>query len=154
MSIWDLVEERARATPSGLFAIDEQGRELTFQELHDSTLRVAAGLRSLGVGEESVVSWQLPNWLESAILALALNRLGATQNPLIPILRLREVDFICNQADTDVLMVPGVWRDFDYPEMGSQVAHSMHKLQLLVADRVLPEADPTSIPSRPTSEGR
>jgi acyl-CoA synthetase (AMP-forming)/AMP-acid ligase II len=154
MSIWDLLEERVRATPSGLFAMDERGRELTFLDLHDRALSVAAGLSTLGVSEDSVVSWQLPNWLESAMLTLALDRLGATQNPLIPILRLREVDFICNQASTDLLVVPGVWRDFDYAEMASQVVHKAEKLQVLVADRVVPEADPRDVPPRPSSEGR
>ena len=37
-------------------------------------------------------------------------RLGAVQNPLIPVLREREVGFITAQVGTDVLIVPSTWR--------------------------------------------
>ena len=49
--------------------------------------RAAAGLARLGIGEGTPVSWQLPTWLESLVLVGALARLGAVQNPILPIYR-------------------------------------------------------------------
>ena len=40
-TLWRLVEARAQATPDARFALDEQGRSLSFAELHDEALRVA-----------------------------------------------------------------------------------------------------------------
>ena len=67
-SLWDLIEQRAAATPDADFAIDENGRSLTFAGYRDASLRAAAGLHALGVGEGDVMSWQLPTWLESMVL--------------------------------------------------------------------------------------
>jgi cyclohexanecarboxylate-CoA ligase len=47
-----------------------------------------------GVGAGTMVSWQLPTTLEAVVVMAALTRLGAVQNPIIPILREREVGFI------------------------------------------------------------
>jgi acyl-CoA synthetase (AMP-forming)/AMP-acid ligase II len=135
-----------------LFGVDERGIELTFGGLRDAALRVAAGMTERGVGQGSVVSWQLPSWLEAATLTLALARLGAVQNPLIPILRHREVSFICDQAGTDLAVVPGTWRGFDYATLAADVAAKVD-MEVLVAPRSLPDADPAGLPPAPGPDG-
>ena len=54
-----------------------------------------------------IVSWQLPTTLETMVVMVALARLGAVQNPLIPILREREVGFITRQVGTEVMITDG-----------------------------------------------
>lgn len=54
--------------------------------------------------DSEIVSWQLPNGIETITLALA--RLGVVQNPLVMMLREREVGFICRQARSRWLLVP------------------------------------------------
>ena len=81
-SLWELVERRAEATPDGLAAVDEDGRTLTWAEAKTEAERAAAGLARHGVGAGDVVSWQLPTWLESKVLVLALARLGAPLDEL------------------------------------------------------------------------
>jgi len=61
--IWDLFAERVAVSPADLMALDDRGRQMSFAELHDTTLRVSAGLAELGVRNGSVVSWQLPTWI-------------------------------------------------------------------------------------------
>ncbi|MHB8662178.1 MAG: class I adenylate-forming enzyme family protein [Acidimicrobiales bacterium] len=139
-------------TPDALFGVDEQRREVTFAQLGEAALRVAAGLAARGIDAGSVVSWQLPSWIEAATLTLALCRLGATQNPLIPILRSREVGFICRQAGTSLLIVPGTWRGFDYEAMARGVAADVPRMDILVADRRMPEADASAPPPPATAE--
>jgi acyl-CoA synthetase (AMP-forming)/AMP-acid ligase II len=146
-TLWGLVERRADATGDWLFGVDERGQRMTFGELRDAATRVAAALSERGIGEGSVVSWQLPSWLEAIIFTLALSRVGAVQNPLIPILRSREVGFICRQAEAGLLVVPGTWRGFDYTTMAKSIVAAEDRVQLLVADRTLPEADPAGLPA-------
>ncbi len=92
-SIWELVERRAAATPDRVMLYDGD-RATTFAEYRDLAERAAAGLMGLGVGAGVNVSWQLPTWTESAVLVGALCRLGAVQNPMLPIYRAREISFI------------------------------------------------------------
>jgi len=152
-SLWELVERRAEATPDRLAAIDEEGRTLTWAEVGTEAERAAAGFARLGVGTGDVVSWQLPTWLESKLLVLALARLGAIQNPMLPIYREREVGFIVRQAKSKLLVVPSTWAGFDFEGMargiGQQVADEGGSLEVLVADRALPQGDPASLPPPP-----
>ena len=48
---------------------------------------------------------------------LALARLGAIQNPMLPIYREREVGFVTRQAQSKLLVVPSTWRGFDFEAM-------------------------------------
>jgi acyl-CoA synthetase (AMP-forming)/AMP-acid ligase II len=120
--MWSLIEKRAAASPDALMLLDDRGRSLTYEQYRAAALRTAAGLAAEGVGPETPVSWQLPTVLEAAVLLAALSRLGAVQNPLVPILRRRDVGFIVSQTGAELLIVPGVWRSFDYEAMAREVA--------------------------------
>jgi acyl-CoA synthetase (AMP-forming)/AMP-acid ligase II len=147
LRLWPLIEQRARATPAELFAIDESGSELSFAGYRDASVRCAAGLHRLGVGTDSHVSWQLPTRLESLVLVGALARLGAVQNPILPMLRAREVGFIVRQNAARFLVVPGVFRGFDHAAMAREIAADQRDLEILVADGALPEGDPDTLPT-------
>ncbi len=157
-SLWELVERRAAATPDRLAAVDEDGRTLTWAETKTRAEQAAAGLARQGIGEGDVVSWQLPTWLESKLLVLALARLGAIQNPMLPIYREREVGFITRQAKSKLLVVPSTWAGFDFEEMARGIAADINRsddngdgghLEVLVADKALPQGDPTELPPPP-----
>ncbi len=141
-NVWELVEQRAAVTPDSRMSVDEHGRSITFHEYRNAAERAAAGLAGLGVGTGDVVSWVLPTWHESLVLAGALSRLGAIQNPIIPIYRDREVGFCTGQASTSLLLVPGTWRNFDFEAMGHRIAGEPGRtMHVLVCDRALPDAD-------------
>ncbi|MEY2403268.1 MAG: cyclohexanecarboxylate-CoA ligase [Acidimicrobiaceae bacterium] len=148
-SLWELLDKRVAATPDAVMAVDENGRSLTFAEYKAEAERTAAGLARLGVSEGDVVSWQLPTWLESLALVAALSRLGAIQNPMLPIYRQREVGFITKQAGSRLLIVPGTWRNFDYEEMAREIAGGQPGLEILVANKALPQGDPQQLPPVP-----
>lgn len=152
-SLWELVERRAAATPDALAAVDEDGRTLTWADTKAAAERAAAGLARLGIGPGDVVSWQLPTWLESKLLVLALARLGAIQNPMLPIYREREVGFVTRQARSKLLVVPSTWNGFDFEAMArgiaGQIAVEGGQLGVLVADKALPQGDPAALPQPP-----
>ena len=144
-TLWGLVEARAAASPDAILAVDEDGRHMTYGEFAEAAGAAAAGFEAMGVGPGSVVSWQLPTWIESLVLVAALSRVGAVQNPILPIYREREVAFVTKQANADLLIVPSVWREFDFEAMARGIAASQDQLQVLVADRNLPTGDPTAV---------
>ena len=85
-------------------------------------------------------------WLESLVLVAALARLGAVQNPILPIYRHREVGFVTKQTGAKLLIVPSTWKGFDYEDMAREIAAEQPGLEVLVVDRKLPDADPASLP--------
>ncbi len=154
-NLWELVELRAEATPESRMSVDERGRSVSYGEYRSAAERAAAGLAALGVDAGDVVSWVLPTWQESLVVAGALCRLGAVQNPILPIYRDREVGFCTGQAATSLLLVPGTWRNFDFEAMGHRIADEVaHDLQVVACDHELPDSDPAELappPSPPAS---
>jgi cyclohexanecarboxylate-CoA ligase len=148
-SLWNLIERRAAETPDHRVGVDEEGRTLTARELRDGAERAAAGLAALGVGEGTPVSWMLPTWFESAILVAALARLGAVQNPMLPILGPREMEFITGQTGARLLVVPSTWRGRNFEAEAREIADGRAAMEVLVADRSLPEGDPATLPPPP-----
>lgn len=145
-NVWDLAVQRAKVTPEAVLAYDERGRVLTFGELPAAAERAAAALSQRGIGRGSVVSWQLATSLETVVLLTALSRLGAVQNPLIMMLREQETRFICAQAGTELLVVPPEFRGFAHGEMAERIAADLPRLEVLLIDGALPEADPSDLP--------
>ncbi|HEY3000273.1 MAG TPA: AMP-binding protein [Acidimicrobiales bacterium] len=150
-NIWDLIVRRAEASPEREMAVDESGRRLTFGGYRDRCERAAAGLAALGVGDGTVVSWVQPTTLEAMVLFGALRRLGAVQNPILPIYREREVGFIVRQAGSALLIVPSVWRGFDYEAMARGVTEGTGT-EVVVSDRSLPDGDPATLPPPPDDD--
>lgn len=145
-SLWELIERRAAETPDAVLAVDEDKRTMTYREYRDAAERAAAGLAELGVAEGTPVSWQLPTWIESLVLVGVLSRLGAVQNPILPIYRQREVGFVTKQTGAKLLIVPSTWKSFDFEGMAKEIAAAQPGLDVLVVDRKLPDADPASLP--------
>jgi acyl-CoA synthetase (AMP-forming)/AMP-acid ligase II len=163
-TVWSLIDRRARATPHSPMLVDDHGRCTTSGEYRQLCERVAAGLaQHHGIGEASVVSWQLPTSIEAFVLLGALARLGATQNPILPMLRQQEVSQITAQADTDLLIVPRRFRGFDHAEMASDLSRTGGFDVAVIehdavadgasTEAVLPVGDPAQLPRPPASDG-
>jgi acyl-CoA synthetase (AMP-forming)/AMP-acid ligase II len=156
-TIWELVDRRATLTPDRVLLRDEHGRSLTSAALRDATERCVAGLLDLGIREGTTVSWQLPTRFETIVLSTALARLGAVQNPIIPIYGAREVGAMLEQAASEWFVVPGVWRDVDYAALAEGCcAATSHGCTPLTVDARLgedgfPDGDPAGLPDPPTA---
>src|SRR5262245_23110127 len=148
-TFWELVERRAAATPDALFAVDDEDRELSFAGYRDAVLRCAAGLAARGVGAGTPVSWQLPTRLDSMVLAGALSRLGAVQNPILPIYRERELRFMLRQTRARFLFVPRVFRGFDHAALAERLAREEAGLEAIAGEGELPDGDPAALPPPP-----
>jgi acyl-CoA synthetase (AMP-forming)/AMP-acid ligase II len=122
VTYWGLIAEAARQRPDGPLLADEYGRSLTACQFRDAACATAAAFAERGIGAGTVVSWQLPTTLETAVVMAALARLGAVQNPIIPILREHEVGFITAQLSSEFLVVRDFWHGFDYGGLARALA--------------------------------
>ncbi|KYK47715.1 cyclohexanecarboxylate-CoA ligase [Bradyrhizobium liaoningense] len=105
---------------------------LSYRELADRIACAASSLKRLGIGRGDVVSVQLPNWWESAVIALAAFRVGAVVNPLMPIFREHELNYMLGFAETKLLVVPKSFRGFDHEEMAQALKAAQPKLEHVI----------------------
>ncbi len=136
-----MLAARARRTPERIYLIEgrrEGGRSWTFGDLAARAEGMAGALLALGVRPGDVVSWQLPNWFEGAALAAAIDRIGAVSNPILTIYRERETTFVCRQARSRVLLVPGVVRGVDHRELARAVRAAAPDLEHVLTVRAEP----------------
>ncbi|WP_327696723.1 class I adenylate-forming enzyme family protein [Streptomyces sp. NBC_00459] len=145
-TLWELVARRAELTPDRPVLLQDD-RSLTFGELRTRSERVAAGLYEMGVRPGTVVAWQLPTRIETALLSFALARLGAVQSPVIPFYRDREVGFALRESKAEFFAVPGVWRGFDHTELARRLG-AKGVFRAYDSDE-LPDADPSLLPPPP-----
>ena len=122
-TVWDLVARRAELSTDRPMLYDDHDRQVTFGEFKQWAERVAAGLFDLGIGEGTPVSWQLPTRIETLVLSVALARIGARQNPIIPIYRQREVGFVLRQSAAAWFLIPGIWRG-NYGTQGYEIGRA------------------------------
>jgi acyl-CoA synthetase (AMP-forming)/AMP-acid ligase II len=153
-TLWGLVEHGADTWPDATMLRSRQGDTATFAEYRDRCDAMAAGLADLGVGPGDVVSWILPTWVDTVVLAGALARLGAVQNPIIAIYRDREVGFCCRQSGAKLLLTPGEFGGYDFAAMGERVAADIDGLDhLVVTPGSFPAGDPATLDAPAADDG-
>ena len=114
--------------------VDGRGR-YTWAALARAVERVAHGLRAHGLQEGGVVSCQLPNWNEFALVFLAASRLGAVVNPIPPTYRASELRFMLGLLESQALIVPATFRGFDCREMAAQIRGGLPRLERVFVTR-------------------
>ncbi|MBI1979514.1 MAG: long-chain fatty acid--CoA ligase [Elusimicrobia bacterium] len=97
MNLIDLLKTSAEKYPSKT-ALLFSGKTWTFQELYDSVLKAAAGLRSAGIKEGDKVALLTKNSPEFIITTFALSALGAASVPINFFLKSEEIAFICSNV--------------------------------------------------------
>jgi cyclohexanecarboxylate-CoA ligase len=138
-TINDYVDEAAARAPNRLAIIDSRG-QCTYGELRAQSLRCAAALLKLGIGPGDVVSLQLPNWREWTILHLAVSRIGAITNPLVPAYRERELTYMLELSESSMLVVPDRFRGFDHAGMAMRLKEQLPNIaHVLVLGDDVPE---------------
>lgn len=107
-------------------------RAFSYQQLWEMTNKIALGLKHLGVSKNDVISCQLPNWWEFTLLYLACSRIGAVLNPLMPIFRERELEFMLRHGESKVFVVPKIFRNFDHEQLANQLKAKIETLEHVV----------------------
>ena len=112
-------------------------RSLTFAELKRISERIAVAFRGLGLGLGDVVSFQLENRWEFLAIAIACVRIGAVTNPLMPVLRERELSYMLALSDSKLLITPKSFRGFDFKSMALKLHVRVPSLEhVLILDDV------------------
>lgn len=119
--ITDRLWEVAARDPRRLCVVDPRHGRFTYGQLAADVVRCAHGLRALGLGRDDVAIIELPNWYQWNVVHLALTAIGAITVYVPPIYRQRELTYIAQTANAKLLVIPDVFRRFDYRPMARDV---------------------------------
>lgn len=144
--------------------LTEGSLQLTRGAAWDAALRLSGFFRKRGLVPGDVVAFQLPNWTETAIIALAARMSGLVINPIPPIYRESELAYILADCGAKLIFVPRVFRKFDHAAMLAGLRTTLPKLADVVIVRgegaltwvdalaveplgeaVLPKVDPSAV---------
>ncbi|MVA96011.1 AMP-binding protein [Nitratireductor sp. CAU 1489] len=132
MTIADRLDSLCERTPDMALTVDGD-RILTANEMRRRALGLRAGLVGMGLGVDDVVSFQLPNWHEAALIDLACSYGGFVCNPIVPIYREAEVGHIIADAGSRVFVIPETFRGYDYSAMARRISdRSNQRFETLV----------------------
>jgi acyl-CoA synthetase (AMP-forming)/AMP-acid ligase II len=130
----DVARRASREAPDRLLLIEGDLR-VTCAEAWDAASRLAAFFLSRGLRPGDVVSFQLPNWIEAAVVALAARRCGLVLNPIPPNYRESEVSYILQDCRAKLVFVPEVFRKHDHQRMLEGLRSQLPSLQDVVVVR-------------------
>jgi non-ribosomal peptide synthetase component E (peptide arylation enzyme) len=130
----DDARARAAAEPERI-CIRDGRRTITYAQILSEAQGLAAGLWGLGVRPGDVISFQLPNWIEAAVIDVAASLLGAIVNPIVPIYREFETTAIIRDCNAKVLFVTDTLRNFDHLNMALNIRAGCPKLEHIVLVR-------------------
>src|SRR5690606_8939498 len=121
-SLRQTIDKNTDKTALVRFKVEDQTEQVfSYQDLWNTTNKIALGLKQLGVAKHDVVSCQLPNWWEFTLLYLACSRIGAVLNALMPIFRERELEFMLTHAESKDHVVPEAISNFNHDLLANQL---------------------------------
>ena len=116
LTLFERFRKQAADSPEKPAIIDAK-RTYSYGELARRVDHLASNFLGMGVAPGEVVAVQLPNWGETPLLHLALNRIGALCLPIHESWREMEVGHLLQKGGAVALVVPLNYKDFDYPAM-------------------------------------
>ena len=129
----DRVAERPDAPAIvSLKAGEQTPQRHSYAELELLSRRCAGAFIDMGIEPGDVVSVQLANTWEFPALVYGILRVGGIVNPLVPIFRHREFEFILRRAKSRILVVPDVLRGHDHAAMGLNLAGELPDLRHVI----------------------
>ncbi|MEQ9661826.1 MAG: AMP-binding protein [Parasphingopyxis sp.] len=105
---------------------------ISYSELGAKVEAMASALLALGVARGDIVSMQLPNGWQFPVLAFAVMRVGAIPNPIPPIYRAHEVEFMLRHAGSSVFAVPEEFRGFSHLGLAKDMLDKIDGLEHII----------------------
>lgn len=134
LTLGRLARLRAEKFPD-VTAVAGDGIRLTYAAIWRDAQALASSLHGLGLRRGGVLSFQLPNWPETAVLNVAASLLGLVCNPIVPIYRDAELAAILHDGGSSCFVTPGVWRGYDYAAAAARMRAKVPGLRHLVTMR-------------------
>lgn len=133
-TIGDWARRRASDTPDTM-AFPNDAAQPTYAELLADAEALAVSLAELGLRAGDVIAFQLPNWVEAAVINLAASLGGQIINPIVPVYRDAEVRQMLADGGAKAFFVCPSYRSFDYLGMVDRIRGDLPALRHVVTVR-------------------
>ncbi|MFK5980664.1 MAG: AMP-binding protein [Rhizobiaceae bacterium] len=111
------------------FSERDEKISVSFAELSQLSKSIAANFTRLGIGLGDIVSFQLNNRWEFYAISLACVRVGAVTNPLMPVLREKELSYMLELSRSRIFIVPKRFKRFDFKAMALRLREELPTLE-------------------------
>lgn len=115
-TIISYLDDAVTAGPDRTAFIDSR-TQLSYAEVDDQARCLASALIQRGIEKGDRVSVQLPNWVEFAVIRIALAKIGAVINPIPPIYRAADIEYMIELLEPAAFFIPDEFDGFDYVSM-------------------------------------
>lgn len=107
----------------------------SYRAVLDDSRALASSLWSRGLRTGDRIGFQLPNWLEAAVINLAACQLGLICVPIQPVYRDAELAFMLEDSQCRAVFIPDRFRSFDFTSMYRRLLNGLVRPPLLVSVR-------------------
>ncbi len=128
MTVSNLWDCNAREHPNRA-AIEDPRVSLTWAEAKQWMDRVALGLLELGIERDEVLIVQLSNSIELHLLRVIGEKAGICCVPVTSNMRKTELEHILGQTDAVGVVIPSVYRGFNYVDMIEEIRPDLPNLK-------------------------
>ena len=115
-TFYDFYERNAREMGDQEALVDSRYR-VTWAEAKKLTDAIAASWVEAGLSKDARVIIQSPNSVYGFLARIASARAGLISLTVYPYLRQRELEHFCGLTEAEMVVIPTVYRGFDYLEM-------------------------------------
>ncbi len=140
-TFYEFWEKNAETIPDKTALVDSACR-LTWKEAKIMTDQIAANFIKLGLQKDDRIIIQTPNTVYGFLARIASERAGLISLSVYPYLRHKELDFMLDKTQAKAVVIPHIYRDFNYLDMFEELnrKHSSIKLIYLL-DQDYPDKD-------------
>ena len=128
----DCFHESVRKYPDREYVVDDRGCRYTYRQMDEAASKVAAFLRSQGIGPGDVVSYQIPIWSEFAVITIACFKVGAAAHPIAMSYEEKELVRCLNLTQAKAYFAPTCFHKTDYEEMIQSALPHINSLRAVV----------------------
>jgi len=134
-SLYELFCKHVWEHPDAL-AVISLDHTITYLQLLNKVLRLAAGFRALGIVPGDVVAYQLPNSWHSCAIDLAAAALGAIVAPFPPGRGRLDIQSLLGRCDARVIIVEREYAGIDLCEVIESLRPTLLSLRILIVDGI------------------
>ncbi|PAU63568.1 AMP-binding protein [Pseudomonas indica] len=132
-SVFQLFRQHAERHPEKLAVLSPE-ESISYGELLDRSLRLAAGLRAQGIVPGDVVAYQLTNSWRCCAIDLAAAALGAVVAPFPPGRGRLDIESLLRRCDARAVVVPAEFGGIDLCELIESLRPTLLSLRILIVE--------------------